>query len=129
MDQIEHPIGFTCPECGGALREEAETKLLTYRCHTGHRFSATELLDHQSDEVEDAVVVAIRVLNERAELCRRMTADARAAGRSHGVTYWSRLSKESEQQLEVLQRFLTLREEPEAPDERIALNEKSDAIS
>jgi two-component system chemotaxis response regulator CheB len=113
MPKLEHPIALTCPDCGGALRQADDTRLLTYRCHTGHRFSGTELLHHQNDEVEHAVVVAVRVLNERAELCRRMIDDARTSGRSLGVTYWTRLSSESEQELHVLQRFLTRSREEE----------------
>ena len=118
MARLEHPIALTCPECGGALREEDSTRLLTYRCHTGHRVSATELLSHQHDEVERAVIVAVRVLNERAELCRHMIGDARSAGRSHGVAYWTRLASESHQQLQVLQRFLTRPREDEREEAR-----------
>src|SRR5205814_1136418 len=35
MPELEHPTAFSCPECGGALREVDDTNLLTYRCHTG----------------------------------------------------------------------------------------------
>jgi two-component system, chemotaxis family, protein-glutamate methylesterase/glutaminase len=99
------------------LRQESETRLLTYRCHTGHQFSAIELLSHQHDEVEGAVMAAVRVLNERAELCRRMIDDARAGGRSHGVLHWRRLADESEQQLEILLRFLSQPRQAELDEE------------
>ncbi|MGE5268696.1 MAG: chemotaxis protein CheB [Thiohalocapsa sp.] len=116
MTELERPAGLTCPECGGTLREIDGTALKTYRCHTGHMFAADELLGQQLDEVERAVFVAVRVLNEHAELCRRMIEDAHKAGRSHGIAYWTRLKDEAEAQLQPLQRFL-LRERLSADDE------------
>ena len=109
MDQLERPIALTCPECGGALREAGGAAVKEYRCHTGHRFGPKEVLDGQIEEVEHAFGVAERVLNERIELCRHMSEDARAGRRAMGVTHWDRLQKEAEEQLHVLQQFLARR--------------------
>lgn len=117
--ELEQPVALTCPECGGAVHEVGDTGIITYRCHTGHRFSADELAVRQVDDVERAVMVAIRVLRERSALCHRMIGEAKAAGRSHGIVYWSRLKGEADDQLGVLQHFLHL-PVPEArarPDE------------
>ncbi|MBV9551414.1 MAG: hypothetical protein JO032_01355 [Alphaproteobacteria bacterium] len=102
------------------MREIPGTGVLAYRCHTGHRFSADELLVHQLDDVERAIMVAIRVLSERTALCRRMIGEAKAAGRSHGVAYWTRLKAEADEQLTVLQTFLTHTTEPAEPPEHEA---------
>lgn len=104
--ELEQPHALTCPECGGAVHEVGGTGILSYRCHTGHRFSADELLVRQVNDVERALMVAVRVLSERTALCRRMMNEAKAAGRSHGIAYWSRLKAEADEQLRVLQRFL-----------------------
>ena len=82
--QFERPMALTCPECGGAMRRTGNGPVKEFRCHTGHRFGATEVADGQSSAVEQALVVAVRVLNERAELCRQMMDNARAAGRDWG---------------------------------------------
>jgi two-component system, chemotaxis family, protein-glutamate methylesterase/glutaminase len=103
---LEEPFALTCPECGGAVREVPEAAILAYRCHTGHRFSADELLTHQTSDVERAVMVAIRVLRERTALCRTMIEEAQRAGRKRGVAYWARLKGEADDQSRVLQRFL-----------------------
>lgn len=105
-EDMTTPAALTCPECGGAVREVPGAGLLSYQCHTGHRFSADELLLHQRGDVERAIMVAIRVLQERAALCRRMGADAQQAGRQQGVAYWHRLTGEAEDQLEALRPFL-----------------------
>ena len=119
MQELEKPSALTCPDCGGALREMNGTSLKMYRCHTGHAFAADELLVQQLDEVERAVFIAVRVLNEHAELCGRMIFDAQRAGRTHGIAYWTRLKNEAETQLESLQRFL-LRGRPDAAREDAA---------
>lgn len=113
---LEEPFALTCPECGGAVHEVAGTGILSYRCHTGHRFSADELLTHQNSDVERAVIVAIRVLQERTALCRRMGEDAKAAGRTHGVAHWNRLKGEADDQLRILQRFLHMQPPRESED-------------
>jgi two-component system, chemotaxis family, protein-glutamate methylesterase/glutaminase len=104
--ELEEPFALTCPDCGGAVHEVPGMGLLTYRCHTGHRFSADELLTHQTSDIERAVMVAIRVLRERTALCRRMIEDAGAAGRAHGVAYWTNLKGEADSELRVLRHFL-----------------------
>ena len=105
MDQFERPVALTCPECGGALRR-IDGKLPEFRCHTGHHFGAIEIADGQGSALEEALGVAVRVLNERAELCRQMKESASAGGRRLGVRYWERLTNEAEEQLEILVRFL-----------------------
>jgi two-component system chemotaxis response regulator CheB len=63
---------FVCPECGGALWEHRNHDDLRYRCHTGHGFTAATLLALQSDELEQALWSSVRLLDEQAELQRRM---------------------------------------------------------
>jgi two-component system chemotaxis response regulator CheB len=106
MPDFERPVTLTCPECGGALREEGSTNPPTLRCHTGHRFSTGELLPAQFAEMEHAVEVALRILNERAELCRRLEEEAAVAGRQHGADYWHRRKTEALDRARVLQDFL-----------------------
>lgn len=108
--KMEAPHALTCTECGGAIREVNGSGVPSYRCHTGHRFSADELLVHQLNDVERAVTVAIRVLHERVVLCQRMMEDAGQAGRKYGVPYWIQLKDEADNQSRVLQQFLASRE-------------------
>jgi two-component system chemotaxis response regulator CheB len=63
---------FVCPECGGSLWEQREGEGLRYRCHTGHGFTAATLSALQSDELEQALWTSVRLLDEQAELQRRM---------------------------------------------------------
>jgi two-component system, chemotaxis family, protein-glutamate methylesterase/glutaminase len=72
MGKLGTPSGFTCPSCHGALWELSEGELLRYRCHVGHAFSPDSLLAEQSVGVEDALYAAVRALEEKASISRRI---------------------------------------------------------
>jgi len=74
------PSGLTCPDCGGALWQIEEGSLMRYQCHVGHRYSSESLLMHQDEHVEGALWTAVRALEERADLRRRMASQTEAAG-------------------------------------------------
>jgi two-component system chemotaxis response regulator CheB len=64
---------ITCPECGGALWEHDERGILRFRCHVGHAFSPESLEASQADALEGALWAALRGLQERAQLLRRLS--------------------------------------------------------
>ena len=66
------PSGFGCPECGGALWELSNGRLIRFRCRTGHAYSVETLLAEQKDSLEVALWTAIRALEERAALAHRL---------------------------------------------------------
>jgi two-component system chemotaxis response regulator CheB len=61
-----------CPECGGALWELEEGNLVRYRCHVGHGFSGQTLSALQDAEIEQALWTSVRLLEEQAELQKRL---------------------------------------------------------
>jgi two-component system chemotaxis response regulator CheB len=75
------PSGFVCPDCGGALWESEDDKgLLRFRCRTGHGYSIETLAAEQTDTVESALWAALRALEERAAMARRMASRLRGRG-------------------------------------------------
>jgi two-component system chemotaxis response regulator CheB len=120
MKELDRPLTFSCPDCGGALRSIPNTGLQQYSCHVGHRFGAMELLEAQSAGVEKGLYVALRMLNEQAEFARQMIQSARDAPLDNGLVYWERLQVEAEAQAETLRSFLesrpVLRSESEAAE-------------
>jgi two-component system chemotaxis response regulator CheB len=109
MEDLERPIAFSCPECGGALKPVPRTGLRQYSCHIGHRFGAPELLEAQAEGVEKGVNVAMRMLSEQAEFARQMIEGAPDAPLDNGLVYWERLQVQAEEQMETLRRFLNQR--------------------
>ena len=72
--------GLTCPECGGSLWEHLSTDgYVRFKCHVGHAYSPDSLETAQSDGLEMALWSALRTLQERGDLFRRL---ARRSGRS-----------------------------------------------
>jgi two-component system chemotaxis response regulator CheB len=66
------PSAFTCPDCGGALWEVKQGKLLRYRCHVGHGFSSESLVVAQDTKLEDTLWSALRAIEELIALRRRI---------------------------------------------------------
>jgi two-component system chemotaxis response regulator CheB len=87
-DLVEAELGFeppdgqpsllTCPDCGGVLMENDEGSVIRFACQVGHAYSPESLVEHQGTALESALWTAMRTLEERADLLRRMT---RRAGR------------------------------------------------
>jgi two-component system chemotaxis response regulator CheB len=75
------PSALTCPDCSGVLNEMRGEQPLRYRCQIGHAYTAEELAA-KHDLVDEAVRVAMRIMEERVELVERMARDARETGRT-----------------------------------------------
>jgi two-component system chemotaxis response regulator CheB len=69
---------FTCPECHGTLWEAEEGGLLRFRCRVGHVYSPDSMLSAQTDDVDRALWIALRTLEERAALSHRLASRGRA---------------------------------------------------
>ena len=68
-DELGPPSGYTCPDCNGSLMEVG---LVNYRCRVGHAWTGNALLRARDHEVESALWAAIRSLQEKAKLSRRL---------------------------------------------------------
>lgn len=76
-EQVGEPSAYSCPECGGVLWEVSDSGLMRFRCRTGHAFSIDSVLAEQAEQVEEALWVALKTLDENASLSRRMAKQAR----------------------------------------------------
>jgi two-component system chemotaxis response regulator CheB len=82
LREIADPVALTCPNCAGVLSEMKEGQPLRFRCQTGHAVTAQTMFETQHNGLEEALRVAMRVMEERTELVGRMGKDARRLGRS-----------------------------------------------
>jgi two-component system chemotaxis response regulator CheB len=99
------PSGLTCPDCGGALWELKEGRLTRYRCHVGHQYTPDGLEQAQAEEFETAMWSALRALEERAELKRRMAGRVEHLRGSFADDY-RKQADETEKQATLLRRML-----------------------
>jgi two-component system chemotaxis response regulator CheB len=117
LRQFAEPAAITCPDCGGVLSEVRGQRPLRFRCQIGHAYTAEELAA-RGEAVDEAVRVALRVMEERAELVDRMARDARATGRMAVAELYEKRRKEYRGYAETLRNaaILSLRMRPEATE-------------
>jgi two-component system chemotaxis response regulator CheB len=78
MEQPEMMPTQTCPNCGGRLWESAQFQELQYRCELGHCFTASALVHEQSIKTSNLIWAAIRAVNEKRTLFKRLASNAMA---------------------------------------------------
>lgn len=66
----------TCPDCHGNLWEIQEGDHVRYRCRVGHALSTESMLAAHDDSVEQALWEALRSLEERIALRKRLVEQA-----------------------------------------------------
>jgi len=71
---------FTCPECHGVLTQLRDGRVVRYRCHTGHAFSASTLLEATTEQVEARLWDAVRAYDETIMLLNKMGEELVKAG-------------------------------------------------
>ncbi|HEX8841572.1 MAG TPA: chemotaxis protein CheB [Sphingomicrobium sp.] len=81
LREIADPSALSCPDCQGVLSEVRGEEPLRYRCQIGHALTA-EILASRADQVEEAMRIALRMMEERVTLVTRMAEDARQTGRT-----------------------------------------------
>ena len=72
LEQLSIPSGLNCPNCRSALYEIKETRMLRFRCRSGHAFSAQSLLNGQADARELQLSTAFGAFIEEATLAKRL---------------------------------------------------------
>lgn len=95
---------MTCPDCGGVLGKVDASGPLRFRCRVGHAFTGRVLLNKQEGDVDEAVRVALRIIEERAELVARMGQEAAEIGRPGMAELYERRATEYRRQAETLRR-------------------------
>lgn len=72
IEQMSTPSGLNCPMCRSALYELRDTRVLRFRCRSGHAFSALSLVSGQADAREALLSAVFGGLVEEITLARRL---------------------------------------------------------
>lgn len=112
MDAVEgkdrpgKPSAFSCPDCGGVLWEIADDNLLRFRCRVGHAYSPDTLLAEQSNGLEAALWTALRALEEKVSLTRRISTHAQQRNHLTMAQRFEEQLKDAEKHAEIIRRLL-----------------------
>jgi len=116
LADIADPAALTCPSCGGVLSEVREARPARFRCQVGHAYTADALAKEQEGQVDEALRVALRIIEERAELVHRMAADGRRSGRSAVAEMYALRAAEYREYADMIRRVVLKSLDP--PDDR-----------
>jgi two-component system chemotaxis response regulator CheB len=111
---------FTCPECSGTLWESEQSNILRFRCRVGHVYTQESMLAAQVDSVDRALWTAVRALEERAALSRKLAERARARQHRWVANAFEQRAIATEDQAALVKRVLVDRSEAHIlPDQNV----------
>jgi two-component system chemotaxis response regulator CheB len=94
-DKPGRPSGFSCPDCNGVLWEIHDGELVRYRCRVGHAWSAESLLGEQAEQLDSALWMALRGLEEKAALARTLGNRAQERNNPHSAKRFEEQAEEA----------------------------------
>jgi two-component system chemotaxis response regulator CheB len=115
LSKIADPAPLTCPACGGVLSELKMERPLRFRCQVGHAYTADALAQEQEGRVDEALRVALRIIEERAELVHRMAEDGRHSGRPAVARMYDVRAAEYREYADMIRRVMLHSLDPKTP--------------
>jgi two-component system chemotaxis response regulator CheB len=106
MSRLANPVALSCPACGGVLSQVKNSPPLRFRCQVGHAYTAEALAAEQESSVDEALRVALRIVEERATLTHKMAQEARRRGLRYSAASFERTSAQSREHVETLRNAL-----------------------
>lgn len=100
------PTGLTCPECNGGIWEHVVDGLPRYACRVGHEYGPEAFNSEQGLRVEAALWTALRALEERAALHRRIATRQQAHGNTRAAEQYNNRADQSVQNAVVLRELI-----------------------
>jgi two-component system, chemotaxis family, protein-glutamate methylesterase/glutaminase len=97
---------LTCPDCGGVLWESKSNGGTQYHCQIGHIYSEESLVELQGNNLENALWVAVRVLEERSLLARRLASRVREKNSKRSELQFLQTAKEADETRDIIRNVL-----------------------
>lgn len=104
--QLGEKSFYSCPDCGGGLWNVVNTNIKRYRCHIGHSYSEEDLVIKQSESLEAALWVGLRMMEERKMLLTKISNDEINKGLSRLADLHKKNAKELDGHIEKLKSVL-----------------------
>ncbi|RYD98200.1 MAG: chemotaxis protein CheB [Sphingobacteriales bacterium] len=85
LREIGEQSPFSCPDCGGGLYYVNSKEVNHYRCHVGHSYTEGDLLFCMTKTLEGTLWTALRMMEERRLLLKRMAQEESEKGWTHSA--------------------------------------------
>lgn len=102
---------YTCPDCYGVLTAVSDDKVLRFRCHTGHAFSADSLLTTVTESIEDGLYGAIRGIEESIMLLNHLGDHFAEANQKRLAALYFQKAQESERRAQLVRQAVLSHEQ------------------
>lgn len=89
VESIGTRTTYTCPECNGSIWQIGKEEPLRFRCHTGHSFTADVFLAEQTQNLENALWSAARIMEEKVTFLRQMSERMKAIDLQSAATEYA----------------------------------------
>ncbi|ACP27240.1 chemotaxis protein-glutamate methylesterase [Sinorhizobium fredii NGR234] len=106
LAEIADAVPLSCPACGGVLSQIKARPPLRFRCQVGHAYTSETLVADSEGAVDEAMRVALRIIEERVTLSEKMADDARRNGLGAAAAANGRRAEEGRQHAETLRRAI-----------------------
>jgi two-component system, chemotaxis family, protein-glutamate methylesterase/glutaminase len=117
-DRPGHPSQFSCPDCNGVLWEVPEPGASRFRCRVGHAWSAEALLGQQTQQLDSALWMALRALEEKVSLARTLGDAADRTGKQLSARRFHEQAEDSARAARIVRSMLEAH--IGSPDEPVA---------
>jgi len=115
---------FTCPECHGALVRLEEGKIIRFRCHTGHAYTASSLLAEVTEYVEDALWQSMRAMEEMVMLLKNITSHFEKLDNPDAATIFREKAEDASKRARIIHDSI-FRQEQYSEDLRFDIEKKT----
>jgi two-component system, chemotaxis family, protein-glutamate methylesterase/glutaminase len=106
-EELGPPSAFTCPDCQGTLFEIEEGGVVRFRCRVGHAYSAEAMDKAQREAAERAMWSALRALEERSGLMRKLADHADRRGHTAVATMFLERATEVDRDVDAIRALIT----------------------
>lgn len=97
---------LACPDCGGSLWEVRDENVTHYRCHIGHSYTEQDLLLKQSESLEMALWIAVRITEEKRNLLAKLREQATNRGFLKSAAGYNESENELRRTVDALKQLL-----------------------
>lgn len=102
LERIGTRTTYACPLCNGSIWQIGDEPPLRLRCHVGHSFTAEYFWAEQSQNLENALWSAIRIMEEKVTFARRFAKSLRESKLAEIADRYEKTAKAIDGELSII---------------------------